>query len=342
MCGNTVAVEAIPQVLDSSVDAAGLSIVSAQMTADDPRRGSMYNTVVMAAAVPIWFHPLQDGNFIALLRSRWINATVGAGPQSFTAHTEVVTPSWATVNPPTGHTTTLGSIPTLLPGGGRVINGAASRIDFLYTVGSLDGLALVQLHQVNPQGRIVLASEELLPVSNGVTFDKGCYIDGNYLTLFGTDGAGMLYQARRPWPRIGQPNTTGVDSWTYRGPKGWTAKTSEMESIGLHSFGPVSVAQFKDRLLLSTVAGDHTTRVFTCRVVDPWRSWKLLGNGPDLGGDGGAAYLGGGMYFQSQLDRNLAQTLPPGATAGIPYLSSTKVTAGADESINTVWGLWPL
>lgn len=340
-----MAIEAIPQLLDSSVDAVGLSVVSSTMTAENPRYGSMYNSVVLAAGVPVWFHPLQDQRYVALFRSHWINATIGAdGPQSYSDHTEAGS-CWVVVSPPGGATVALGRIPTRFPGD-LVLNGAASRVDYLFTVGTVDGAAIVQHHRVAREGGLVLDGEELMFSAGNldVLFDKGCYLTINHLVILGTDTAGNVFTARRRWSRIGVPDTTAGWTWEYRSAKGWLPDPATLEPIGLTSVGPVSVAFFKDRLLVSTVAlesGVYSAKVFQARVTDPWGRWKLDPTGaPVLLGTDGGTYLGGALYLQPQLGRNPAFALPPGKT-GIPYVTS--VSGVGDEAIiDTTWGLWPL
>jgi len=512
-----VATEAAQQVLDASVDPVGLSITSATMTAEDLRHGSMYNPLVLAAGVPVWFHPLQNSQYVAVFRSHWINATVGtSGPQSYTDLTEAGS-CWVRVAPPTGGTTSLGKIPTQLPGE-PVINGAATYVDFLFAVGNLDGAALIQHHRVTLGGSLVVHGEELMfPGGNsGVLFDKGCYLDGTFLVVLGTDDDGNVYQCRRNWGRIGVPDTTPGWTWQYRGEKGWLSDPNTLAPIGVTSAGPVSVAKFKDRLLLSVVetkknalnlvidptfedttigrnqwwapsggsgystgqahsgthsiklvegvdgwdgfdllpvdttdAGpeayfhvtpgqqyyseiwvypttsvghidyaigwidstgtnppapyetigasdntfiptppantwtklsgyntvppgydraeawfeltddavgltvyvddpvvreerlDYSAQVYAARATDPFGRWKRIGSAVPLSDDT-STYLGGTLYFQPQISRNPVVPMPAGAVAAIPYVLSVKEIFGAEQVIDTAWGLWPV
>src|ERR1700752_2085382 len=111
-----MATEAAQQVLDTSVDPVGLSIASATMTAENLRHGSMYNPLVLAAGVPVWFHPLQNSQYVAVFRSHWINATVGTGGPPAYADLKEAGSCWVRVPPPTGGTTSLGNIPTRFSG----------------------------------------------------------------------------------------------------------------------------------------------------------------------------------------------------------------------------------
>ena len=356
-----MASEAVPQLLDVSVDSAGLSVVSAIRTAADPRNGTMYNPLVLAAGVPVWFHPLQTGQYIGLLRSHWFNATVGTGgPQSYSAHTEGGS-VWVKVTPPGGQTEVLGKIRD-----GLTLNGACSRKEFLFTVGSLDdGTASVQHHRIGPGGALMSVDEDILPVTNGVLFDKGCYIDDEYLVVLGTDADAKVYMARRKWFRIGARANyredaldkdtdeerairiydVGVEPWEYQGLAGWLSDPFHLEPIGLTSVGPVSVAMFRGRLVASTVAldaGEYVARVYQTRAADPFGKWKPdpLGEQP-LGNID--TNLGGALYFQSQLGRNPAAPVPvEGSMTAIPYVTSARSIAGSEHAITTAWGLWSI
>lgn len=351
--------EAVPQLLDGSADAVGLSIISSQRTAAYPRRGAMYNPLILAAGVPVWFHPLQTGQYIGLLRSHWINATVGtAGPQSYSARTESGS-CWAKITPPQGETVMLGLIRA-----GLTLNGAASVGEFLFTVGALDGAACVQHHRIGPGGSLMSVGEDILPVTGGVTFDKGCYIERPNLVVLGTDSTGRLYAARRNLSRIGDPTpyseavlddgtpgariiriyNPGTDPWQYRGAKGWLTDPFHLEPIGLSSHGPVSVAQYKDRMVISTVDFDGTDyfmRPFQARAAGPFGQWKPDPVGPRLLGNA-STYMGGTLYFQPQLGRNPAVPKLEGTVTDIPCISSIRVIAGSEHSISTTWGLWPI
>ncbi len=61
-----MATEATAQVHESSADSAGVSIVTATRTVAAPQQGTIYNPATFAAGVPVWFHRLQDGRYIAI------------------------------------------------------------------------------------------------------------------------------------------------------------------------------------------------------------------------------------------------------------------------------------
>lgn len=349
-----MATEATVQILATSVDAAGLSVVTSLRTLDALRQGSIYNNTTLAAGVPVHFHALQNGRHLVLFSSRWTDATVGTlGPQSYTAYTESSDPCWVTVFPATGSAGPVDAIPTRLPGD-RILNGAVSRIDYLFTVGTYSDYTtdgLVQFHRVARSGSLLLVAEELLPSVGDVVFGAGCYIDADNLVVFGLDGEGVLYQARKHWGRVGV--NASITPWQYRGEKGWSSDSDSLSPLldvagdSITSLGPVSVGRFRDRLWLSTVVdddGDMAAKVYTARAFDRWRpdgSLVALGT-PDAYLAG--TYLGGTLYFQAHLHHNTA-ALPTTATAAIPYVTSVRtVDEGGyltEESILTSWGLWP-
>ena len=71
----------------------------------------------------------------------------------------------------------------------------------------------------------------MFPVG-GVTFDRGCYIDDEYLVVLGADADGKLFMARRRWGRIGQPDPTPRYTWEYRSAKGWLADIATWSRSG--------------------------------------------------------------------------------------------------------------
>lgn len=319
-----MAIDATAQVLPTSVDTTGLSIVSSRMTAEDPRRGTIYNPNTFAAAVPVYFHPLQDGNYLALFRTRWTDTTAGRSLQTYATHTSSSEPTWVVVNPATGQAASVDTVPTRLTGyTDRLLNGACSRVDFLFTTGTVDSVGYVAFHRISRDGSLLLQAEETLAVTpSGVRFGYGCYLDGDFLVVFGRDGDGVVYQARKRWSRVGVNNST--DFWLYRGERGWVPDPDDLSPVTtaagpITSTGPVSLARDKDRMLLSTVQyadGAYEAQVYSKRLLG---HWKPDGDRIFLGFD--PEYLGGGLFFQSQLPGN--RTLyPEGTVSAIPYLAS--------------------
>lgn len=344
--------EATVQVLDTSVDRDGLSIVSATKTVANPRLGSMYHPTLLAAGVPVWFHALNDGTYLALFSKHWEAATVGSGgPQTYSAHTEVTTPTWVVVNPVTGHTTDQGVIPSRQVGTRTLID-ACSRTGYLYTLGTVDGTPFIQHHRIDDKGNLVLQSEEVIPDTVvdalTVTWTAGLYIDGFYLVLIGRDGSGHLYRRRKPWGRVGQNN--GQDPWTYRSAKGWYASDDPdtlvpedpedptlpdlggarmMEAeVGPTGTGTATYAKRGDREWLCVKDGS-VAKFWSSRMVDS--SWKKATL--EVPADA--------VHLQSQLYHNTV-SLPEGVDTAVPFVKTVVITTSGQNALQVSWGSLPV
>lgn len=324
------------QVLDSTIDTVGLSIITATKTADAPRQGMVYNPLTLAAAVPVWFHQLNSGAYLMVMNKRWYGATIstsGGGPQSYSAHTETTTPSWVQIDPTTGHTT--GAITEFdsATSGDRVLNGAFSRLDYLFTSGAIGGVPHVGHYRVTSNGVLVMQDEELIPpidvhgpavgddpppVIATVNFSAGCYIDGDFLVVLGTDADHNVYKTRRNWGRIGG-SAANAQGWTYWGAKGWLGDPDTLVPLPLvASGGTVSYASSKDREYLGVSNGGHTEVWSSRRVETPWTQETSI--------------LSPTAWLQPQLH-------PSASASGVPYVSTTIDTTSGAQSLQVAWGL---
>lgn len=330
-----MATEATVQVLGSAVETAGVSIVTATRTVADPRNGAIYNPTTFAAAVPVWFHRLHDGRHLALFSRRWYDATsvYHDGPQMFSDYSEDLSPSYAYIDPTTG----VAEGPYTWVGL-DTLTAAVSRSDYLFTLGTLGGDAVVQHWVITRNSGLQLQGSEVVPMG----YTLGLYADDSYLHVFGADGDGKLAHIRKHWGRIGV-NIDAAKQWEYEGTKGWYVNSDEGESMRQLSglipvAGPVSMAKFRDRLYLTVtehVAGAYSARTYTTRAVDA--AWQPVGTDVvPLGDD--TTYLGSGAYLQPQLVTNKA-LLPDGASNGFPYVTSVRVVVGTDDTILTEWGI---
>lgn len=333
-----MSIEAVAQVLDSAVDTAGVSTVTSTRTVAEPRQGTVYNPTTFAAGVPVWFHRLHDGSYMAMYKRVW-NAATGVyhdGPQLFSAYTESTEPAYVVINPTTG--TCSGPFP--LPGasGEMTLDAAISRDNYLFTVGTKDGVAWIQHFVITRTGGLQLQGEEAVPMD----LHLGLYIELNHLRVLGADPDGHLAQIRKNWGRIG----TGADAarqWEYEGPKGWYVDSEEWSLMPgptgpITCSGPVTMAKFRDRyylLVTQLVTGAYSAKAYTSRAVDA--AWKPFGTDVIPLGDTGT-YLGGGAYLQPQLAVSRS-SLPDGAQAGFPYVTSVKIESGSDDGILVDWGI---
>jgi len=336
--------EATVQVLDTSVDRDGLSVVTATKTAEKPRQGIIYHPDTLAAGFPVWFHQLDNGDYLALFGKHWTAATVGSGgPQTYSAHTEITTPLWLRVNPITGHTTAQGDIPSRLSGTRTLID-ACSRIGYLFTLGTVDGVPFIQHHRVDDRDNLVLQAEEQLPDTNGVHWASGVYVDGFYLVVIGFDADGGVYRRRKPWGRVGQNNTQ--DPWAYRSAKGWHASDDPdvlddadspqtggtlmaAPESGPATIGPVTYAKRGDREWLCVMKGGSVAEFWSSRMVDS--TWKKS----TLEVSATATRL------QAQLQYN-PTALPEGADSVVPYVSTTTIATAGSNALQVSWGSLPV
>lgn len=331
-----MATEATQQVLDTSVDTAGVSTVTATRTVAAPRQGTIYNPATFAAAVPVWFHRTQDGRYLALFSTSWTAATAAYhdGPQVFSDFTEVTAPVRAYIDPTTG--TIDGPYPVSSnQDGALTLRAAVSRSDYLFTLGTLDEVAWVQHWRINDRGLLILQGEESVPLG----YELGLHVDGNYLWVFGADVDGHLARVRKNWARIGT-NADPNMQWQYEGVRGWYADPAMHAPMLPHlpAAGPVSVATFRDRTYLATTehsAGAYAAEIYTQRIVE--QVWLRVGDTViPLGDDD--VYMGGGVYLQPQLVANKV-LVAAGANTGVPYVTSVRVVVGDDQAILTEWGM---
>lgn len=314
-----MATEATPQVVPFSVDRQGVSVATSSRSAGSPRAGSVYDPVHLAAADPVWFHPMPDGGHLAILSRRLRDAQPGpVGPDGVILSTSAVTddePCWVRIHPATGSRGDVRAVPSRQPGR-RVLTAATSRGDFIFVLNrhSADGPspvtttgALLQNFRVTARGNIVLEDEEFVP--GGLAL--GLWTDRSHVWVFGDDGSGRLALARKNWGRIGTNSDPNADRlWQFRGRDGWHSEISMMVPIpgpldGVPADGPCSVARLRDRYYLAAterVRGDAVdswrARIYTTRRVD--EGWTEAGSDTVPLGDQDS-YLGGGLRLQSQL-----------------------------------------
>lgn len=365
----------LPQVLSSSFDEPGLSVCTANRSPTDPRPGAAYDNTVMAAALPIHFHPmtapaLGGGNFMMLSAARWHDATpLGTNPGYFNPYTVDALPSWLLVNAANGHTKAVNSgveLPMTTPSDSRTLTGAVSRgTDMLYTLAAvvLDGVpsAVIQhWHNNTAINTLNAINEEMVPgASNGsdaIIFSAGVHYSmatDPYLYVYGTGSVShSLYVARKNWARIGvvPVATQKFDTqWECSTGDGWDTNFANAKPMqdGLLSYGPVSVA---NHALPRAKMGKITTYTFlattqrsgsvmTAQVYSSLggRAWVPLG-APVALGSVGSTYLGATMQLQPQLGANPG-LIDANAAAAVPYVVGIKNSTGGADRIAITWGL---
>lgn len=331
----TVSAQNVPT---GSLDVSMVDTMTTTATLEHPDRGAMYNRDTLAAAVPVWFHPLGERGYIAILSRRWTNATVGArGPQSYTTYEVDPVPSWVVINPAARSTDLVSEIPSGLTGH-RVVLAAASRNDYLFTVGSCDGRPHVAYYRITRDGSVVLHSEEIIPADIELV---GAFLDTQMLICLARNADGNLVQVARSWYRIGSRDAS--DPWKYWGAKGWYSDPEEAIEIRDQTGDPIAVAssasmvRFRNRsvLAVSQFDGDAVVgRFYQSRIGWDWKRYPTtVPLGPV------ATHLGGAVRFQPQLPVDRAQMANPSGQS-FAYVTSVYEADDGEESIRTRWGLY--
>jgi hypothetical protein len=350
-----------PQLDPNSVDATGISVASAAASATDPRKGSIYDVVTMAAARPIWFHPLPDGTHLMLNAHIWNAATpYGSTPGAYTAHTPVNVPTWVIIDGRTGHRSSVPGQPLAIPMKTAVsaatLIAAASKTPALYLLNAVtiasNPAAVLQYFYLNPlTGAVTNGGEEVLPTvvlgGQTIVFNLGLQYAIPNLVAYGADAAGHLYAIRKlasqagttaANPALGRANLT-PPVWMYYTGQGYSANPANLAPVqtGLLSAGPLSFATSQNVTLMSTVintAGTYTAQLYSSLAG---RAWARAGN-PVALGVSGTTYLNGGMALMGQLSPNPARS-GTAVTTAIPYCVSTKVTASGAATLVNTWNL---
>lgn len=268
--------DATQQVLSSSLDSPGLSVVSSSRHPDSARSGVIYRSDTLAAAVPLWFHPLNTGDYLALF-SRRLTSAVPASPLSpwpmlYTTAEESTEPSWAIVSPATGSVRDIGLVPSR-EAGSREMTAAASRGEYLFVLNRYDPLidgdpntALLQHFRVTTNQGITLMAEEMVPGD----LSLGLYADKSHLVVFGDKGSGYLTAARKNWGRIGiNTDINPSTSWQVHSKTGWASgAAASVELSGkLPAHGPCSMVHYRDTYYLSTSNQTDYPNTYTQTVI---------------------------------------------------------------------------
>lgn len=274
-----MATEATLQVIPSSIDEHGMSVVTASRDQKAPRSGIIYDPATLAAAQPIWFHPMSDGRYLALFSRRLTNATLSPvtinGVLLYSDYSLSTAPCWAPIGLKTGQIDKVTLIPSELPGP-RTLVAAASRGEYLFTLStyktSADAdttQALLQNFRVTPYTGITLLGEEFVPGD----LSLGLFVDIRYLWVFGASPTGKLTVGRKNWGRIGlNPDASPTPDWLFWGSGSWNSSRDQMagivdeKGVELPADGPCSMARYRDTYYL--MATSKTTQPATLNSGD--------------------------------------------------------------------------
>jgi hypothetical protein len=345
------------QVAQSGVDVDGISIITATRSITDAHRGMIYSPATLAAVTPVHLHPLTPGRYLMTFSRRWHTATSAAGdPGAYSDYTEDTSPGWAIVEG-SGVCRIPGVTPVIPGPAGRTLTAACSRAnEYIYLLSTFGSDALIQhlRYSVERDQMTEMAQETIPSVTidgQTVVFDRGIYMDGPRLTVI---GAGLtdhkIYLAHKHWGRVGSNRVSargglavGNDlddpRWRYRTATGWSIDPAELSPLPLTTVGPVSTAQWQDRLYLSTVEADGDDRFARVWASRRGAAWSAASDPIPLGSVSDDTYLGGTLQFQQHLSANPDRT-PIGGGAGIPFVIAVRLVDDTDESTVVSWGLW--
>ena len=351
----------VSQVASTSIDTAGISVATAPPSADNPRAGTIYDPAILAAAVPIWFHPTRKGHYLMLAAKRWYDATPDGGtPGGYTAYTEDTAPSWLLIDGPTATRFPIPGYPVHPPIRTSVTSatlvGAVSRPPlYLYMLHKVviagSDQAVLQYVYASATDSVEVCAEEVLPTvevdGDIIVFNQGIEYATPYLHLYGTDSTGRLYRIRKSWGEVGvnKPNPNrhigpnAPRGWEYYAGWGYSYDSAELAPlVGPTSDGPVSFALYRNATLMSTVrkdGDDYTGRLWVSKAGRPWVDQKasiVLGTGD--------AYVGAGLRLMPLLGAD--STSVGSAAAGVPYLVTTySEESGVSRLLNT-WDVWKM
>lgn len=322
------------QVLDESVDTLGVSTTTSLKSVENTRTGTVYSRSGIAAGVLVHCHQMNDGSILGIFGKNWTDVTIGSSPQAYTTYTESDEPVWVNFDPATGYVkhglwSKSTTIPTSQDYSSRVLNGACSRNDYLYTLQSLDDKPYLQLFNLNQVANQL--GEEFVPIietdDEEIRFDRGCYISDSHLVVIGEgQESHLLYLSRKSWSVIG----VGKHSWEYSTDTGWYANqepTPERWAMGsMVTIGTCSAHLYKNTTYLSTVYEDEDGKYgkFWCQY--PGQKWLSLGQ--VVLEDVDTGYAGYGVRLQGQLR---PKTVNSSDRYAIPYIYSTLQTEEYDE-----------
>lgn len=260
-----MATETTLQVSESSEDVAGISVVTASRNKNTPRSGVIYNPTTLAAAVPVWFHPLQDGGHLAVFSRLLTGATLASrtapdGTLLYSTAAVDAVPRWAVIASRTGSLSDLRAVPSEQPGT-RTLRAAFSRGEYLFLLSEYrtspdapEVQSLLQNFRITAQQGIELIGEETVPLA----LRLGLYVDRRHLWVFGATPTGKLGMARKNWGRIGTSPTAGaVEDWQFWGQGNWTPQPSLIAALidysgaEIPADGPCSMSRRRDTFYLA-------------------------------------------------------------------------------------------
>lgn len=359
----------------TSVDTAGLSVATTPRILADGRYGTIYDPVTLAACVPILFTPLDGSDHLMLYSRRWHSGTIStADPGYYTSYTISTRPGWLIVNGSTGLTRQVNAspdIPMSTAHDSAALTAACARPPhYVYLLNTVvlgtTTTAVVQHVFYNQSVKtITTLAEETIPDAYikppamsstawenlsaaerqvqgvAVRFDRGLYLSGSHLMVFGASPTGQLFQARKDWGRIGIAAT----DWEYFNGVGWVSEpTSAAQLAGttgpMTTAGPLGVALYKNRIRLATTMADGNDRYAQVWVATNYGTWRPTGNAVLLGSTADGSYQGGTLQLQPQLAAVESMVAVPASVWAIPFCYTVKTFQLGSSRLAVNWGVW--
>lgn len=191
-----------------------------------------------------------------------------------------------------------------------------------------------------------LAAQILAPSARfGVTpvlFDRGLWLFGQHLAVFGATDDGRVCLARKEWGRVGVP----FSPWEYYTGTGWSTDITEVRQCvtttgGLTTVGPISAATFsQNRVRMVTTTASGTSRYGQVHSLTNALEWKVAGTPILIGSTADGSYQGGTLYLQSQLRVVESIIDTPDSVTAIPYLHTRKVFGTGSSALRNYWAAW--
>ena len=177
-----------------------------------------------------------------------------------------------------------------------------------------------------------------------IRFDRGLYLQGQYLYIFGASAAGKVCMARKMWGRIGISST----DWEYSTGVGWDTDTTEVQqettTTGmLTSVGPISAFSFEqNRIRIATVTATGNNRYAQVYSRANTLDWRPTGTPTLLGSVSDGSYQNGTLQFHPQLRAVESLVETPESSAAIPYCYTKKIFGSGTSALKVFWGAWQI
>lgn len=177
-----------------------------------------------------------------------------------------------------------------------------------------------------------------------VRFDRGLFLQDQYLYVFGATPGGKVCMARKRWGRIG---IAGVD-WEYFTGQGWDIDPTEVGQLTtttglLTSVGPISAFSFeRNRIRIACVTAVGSNRYAQVYSRTNALDWKPSGSPIPLGSAADGSYQNGTLQFHPQLRVVESLIDTPDASTAIPYSYTTKVFGTGTSGLHVTWGAWQI